>query len=128
MVRFSEEEVASLKAKMKTPANFHNVLGAEQYNKHHAVKTVVDGITFDSKKEAKFYCDLKFRRQLGEVKYFHRQVRFDLPGNTSYRVDFQIFYPDGHVQYIDVKGRRLKEYIKNKKQVEALYPIFIEEA
>ena len=125
--RFTEEDVNRINNMRKTPDSFHNLTHVPVKNKYHAVKTVVDDITFDSKKEAKYYCELKLRRLLGEIKYFHRQVRFDLPGNTAYRVDFQVVYPDGHIQYVDVKGRRLKEYIKNKKQVEFLYPVIIDE-
>jgi len=96
-------------------------------NKHNAKKTRVDNITFDSKKEAKYYSHLKALRKNGEVLHFHRQVIFDLPGGTKYRCDFQVFYKEGVVRYIDVKGRRLKSYIKAKKQVEALYPVTITE-
>lgn len=94
--------------------------------KYNATKTQVDGITFDSKKEATYYIGLKQQQQAGDVRYFHRQVRFDLPGNTAYRVDFQIFYADGTVRYVDVKGYLTKEFIRAKKQVEALYPVTIE--
>jgi hypothetical protein len=97
-------------------------------NKYHAEIMEVDYIKFRSKKEARFYQDLKAEKHLGAVLYWHRQVAFDLPGNTRYIVDFQVFYKNGNVVYYDVKGRRLKEYIRNKKMVEALYPIKIIEA
>jgi hypothetical protein len=96
-------------------------------NKYNAKKTQVDGITFDSVKEAEYYRRLKIRREIGEVIMFLRQVPFDLPGNVKYRCDFQEFWSDGTVHHIDVKGRRTKSYIRAKKQVEALYPITIEE-
>jgi hypothetical protein len=94
-------------------------------NKFNAEITEVDCIKFRSKKEATFYRSLKILQAKGHVKYFHRQVAFDLPGNTKYYVDFQVFNKDGTTTYFDVKGRRLKEYIRNKKQVEALYPVEI---
>ena len=97
-------------------------------NKYNAQKTYVDGICFDSKKEADYYRRLKVLRDMGEVLYFLRQVPFDLPGNTKYRVDFMVVYQHDRVRYIDVKGRRTKAFIRNKKQVEALYPVTIEEA
>jgi hypothetical protein len=71
---------------------------------------------------------LKIKRDMGEVMHFHRQVIFDLPGGTTYRCDFQVFYDDGTCRYFDVKGRRTKSYIRNKKQVEALYGVEITEA
>ena len=66
-------------------------------------------------------------REAGQVLHFHRQVIFDLPGGTTYRCDFQIFWASGRVTYEDVKGRKTKDYIRSKKQVEALYPVVIEE-
>jgi hypothetical protein len=42
-------------------------------------------------------------------------------------VDFQEFRSDGTIHFVDVKGYRTKEYIMKKKQVEALYPVVIEE-
>ncbi len=96
-------------------------------SKYRAKKTRVDGITFASIKEARYYQGLKLRQRAGEVLFFLRQVPFDLPGNTKYRLDFLEFHSDGTVHAIDVKGQRLPEYIRNKKQVEALYPVEIEE-
>lgn len=96
-------------------------------NKYGAKKTQVDGITFDSQKEAKYYEDLKLRVVSGEVVFFLRQTAFDLPGNVKYKVDFQEFHSDGTVRFIDVKGMRTSMYILKKKQVENLYPVTIEE-
>ena len=90
-------------------------------------KRTVDGILFDSQKEAQYQKKLKLLKLAGDVSHWHRQVIFDLPGNTKYRVDFQVFWSDGTVRYIDVKGHRTKEFIRAKKQVEALYPVEIEE-
>jgi len=109
------------------PINMKSLPIKQTRNKYNAVKTKVDGITFDSKKEAHYYEELKFLQSRGFIQYFHRQVIFDLPGGTTYRCDFQVFYTDGKVRYVDVKGRRTKAYIRNKKQVEALYPVEIVE-
>ena len=109
-----------------SPAIYNRlIIGRCRSNKYNAQITEVDGIKFRSKKEATFYRGLKTLQAKGHVKYFHRQVAFDLPGNTKYLVDFQVFNKDGSIVYFDVKGRRLKEFIRNKKQVEALYPIEI---
>ena len=96
-------------------------------HKYNAVKTELDGIKFDSKKEARYYLDLKLRVKAGEVIFFLRQVPFDLPGNVKYRVDFQEFHTDGTIHFVDVKGVRTTDFIMKKKQVEALYPVEIEE-
>jgi len=97
------------------------------FSKYNNVRTELDGIKFDSKKEAKYYLDLKIRVKSGEVVFFLRQVPFDLDGNVKYRVDFQEFHADGTVHFIDVKGMRTAMYILKKKQVESRYPITIEE-
>ena len=96
-------------------------------HKYKAKKTVSDGIKFDSKKEAKYYDELKLRVMAGEVVFFLRQVPFHLPGSVTYRVDFQEFHSNGEVHFIDVKGFRTAGYIAKKKMVEDLYPVEIEE-
>jgi len=97
-------------------------------HKFNAVITERDGMKFHSKKEAAFYDDLKIAQHKdGWVLFFLRQVPFHLPGNVKYVCDFQVFYKDGSVDFIDVKGKRTAQYIRNKKMVEALYPIKISE-
>ena len=96
-------------------------------HKFNAVRTELDGIIFDSKKEGRYYMELKLRMKSGEILFFLRQVPFDLPGGVKYRIDFQEFHSDGTIHFIDVKGRRTEMYIAKKKMVEALYPIEIEE-
>lgn len=100
-----------------------------KFNRHkfNAIQTVRAGMKFPSKKEARYYDQLCIRQKMGEVFFFLRQVPFHLPGNVTYRVDFQEFRSDGTVHFIDVKGKRTKEFIRAKKQVEALYPVEIEE-
>jgi len=94
-------------------------------HKFNAVRTELDGIKFASKAEAEYYAKLKLMQKAGTVLFFLRQVAFHLPGNVKYVCDFQVFYPDGTVEFIDVKGYRLKDYIMKKKMVEALYPVEI---
>lgn len=93
--------------------------------KYNAQKTVVDGITFDSKAEATYYYTLKLKKLAGEILWFVRQVPFDLPGGITYRLDFLVVERDGTINLYDVKGMRTKEYIIKKKQVEALYGVKI---
>ncbi|EJI2509729.1 DUF1064 domain-containing protein [Salmonella enterica] len=88
-------------------------------------KTEVDGITFDSKKEAHYYTQLKLRQAAGEVVMFLRQVPFHLPGGVKYLADFEVLTADGVVEFIDVKGARTAEYKLKKKLVEQYYPITI---
>lgn len=100
---------------------------APRKSKYNAEITEAMGLKFRSKKEARYYLELVCRQKAGEIIYFHWQVPIRLPGNTKYIVDFQEFHADGTVHYVDTKGCRTDAFIKNKKQVEALYPIKIEE-
>jgi len=96
-------------------------------HKFKAVPTERDGYRFDSKKEAWYYDALLMRQNARDIVFFLRQVPFHLPGNVTYRGDFQEFWADGTVHFVDVKGHRTQQYIAKKKMVEALYPVKIEE-
>ncbi|MCI6649336.1 MAG: DUF1064 domain-containing protein [Lachnospiraceae bacterium] len=61
--------------------------------KYNAKKTVVDGIKFDSKKEAARYSQLKAMEQAGEISGLTRQKRYELtPGYKE-------------ADYRDIKGK-----------------------
>ena len=97
-------------------------------HKVRARPAIRDGQHFDSQKEARYYDGLRLRQKAGDLVFFLRQVPFHLPGGIKYVVDFVEFLSDGTVRFVDVKGHRTPEYIRNKKQVQTLYPIDIEEA
>jgi hypothetical protein len=134
-MKFTEAEAAKL-SKGKSLVFFgeagkimKKAYGSFAYtNKFHAQMTLCDGIKFQSKKEAQYYRELKARIYAGEVKYFLPQVPIRLTGGVKYVVDFVEFWENGTVHYVDVKGHRTQVYKNKKKQVEALYPIIIEEA
>lgn len=84
--------------------------------------THVDGIRFDSKREAKYYQQLQVRVAGKQVLYFLRQVPIHLPGGTKLVVDFQEFHADGSVHYVDVKGRETPVFRLKKREVEHQYP------
>jgi len=96
-------------------------------SKYHAIMEECDGIKFQSKKEARYYRELKARVFAGEVAYFLPQVPFVLDGGVKYRVDFMEVWTDGSIHWIDVKGFRTETYRIKRKMVEAIYPIKIEE-
>jgi hypothetical protein len=97
-------------------------------HKFNAKPTTVDGIRFGSKKEAAYYQQLQLAKSSGQLLFFLRQVPFTLPGEVTYRCDFQEFWASGEVRFVDVKGMRTPMYVLKKKQVEALYPVTIIEA
>jgi len=67
--------------------------------------TIIDGIKFRSKREGKFYCDLKILKKIGEVEYFKMQVPFIVGINIKYFLDFEVHFADGRIEYWDVKPR-----------------------
>lgn len=96
-------------------------------SKYGAVKTSVDGQTFDSKKEADYYCDLKLRLQCGDIRGFCLQPVFILAPGLKYKADFIVFNNDGTSEIIDTKGFKTKEYIAKKKFFEDKYNLKIKE-
>lgn len=109
------------------PRHHLSAKGHGKPSKYGNRKVEVDGFTFDSAKEARYYGDLKIRQRAGEVVMFLQQVPFHLPGSTKYIADFLVFLADGTVEVIDVKGVRTDVYKLKKRQVEALYPVTIKE-
>ena len=89
--------------------------------KYRANKTSVVGHTFDSQKEADYYCQLKLRLQAKEIKGFCLQPTFMLAPGLKYKADFIVFNTDSTYDVIDVKGVRTKEYITKKKVFEDKY-------
>lgn len=102
-------------------------------SKYGARKTVIDGIRFDSAKEARYYCELKLRKIAGEIVDFERQALFTHIVNGvkcfRYYADFVEYYPDGTRKVVDVKGyKKNPVYRIKKKCIEAQYGIVIHEA
>ena len=48
------------------------------YNKYHNKKTVIDGMVFDSKKEANRFLELKMLEKAGVISNLQLQVRFEI--------------------------------------------------
>ena len=102
-------------------------------SKYNAIKTTVDGITFDSRKEASRYTELKLLSQAGEIRELRRQVPFELipkRGNLRairYVADF--VYADNHGNDIveDVKGMKTQVYKLKKRMMLEKYGIEIQE-
>lgn len=112
-------------------------------SKYHAKKAVVDGITFDSRKEANRFCELKLLERAGKIKNLQRQVKFELTPafkdhtgkvfekSSGYVADFVYdeILPMGLTKTVveDVKGYRTKEYILKRKMMMFRYGIRIRE-
>ena len=108
--------------------------------KYHNKKTTVDGITFDSRREADRYCELKLLLRSGRIRNLQMQVPYELipaqrepPTLTKrgmerqgkviersvvYKADFVYSERTGQTWrpvVEDAKGVRTKEYIIKRK-------------
>ena len=68
----------------------------KKYNKYKAIKTKIDNITFDSKKEARRYTELKQMQKIGVIKELQCQPRIPLVVNGK-----QIGHYVGDFKYLD---------------------------
>ena len=91
-------------------------------NKYGNEKTVVDGITFASRKEASRYQELKMLEKAGEITGLSRQLRIELIPKTKlyracyYVADFVYFdKKEKKTVYEDVKGAKTEVYKLKKK-------------
>ncbi len=95
-------------------------------HKFKAKPVTEDGNRFASTLEWSYFKHLEFLQRSGIVLFFLKQVPFHLPGGVKYIVDYQVFFTDGSVKFIDVKGVLTDTFILKKKMVEDLYPVEIE--
>lgn len=109
-----------------SPEYLQQIFQKKLRHKFNAKPTNIDDKRFPSKAESKYYQLLKTLQERGVVLFFLRQVPFDLPGGITYRLDFLVFYSDGDIKFIDVKGFKTKDFIMKKKLLEETYPIQLE--
>jgi len=101
---------------------------SKKKSKYNNKKAWVDGICFDSNKEADYYSVLKTLHKAGEIKGFCRQPEFVLvEGNSkdraiTYKADFIVFHNDGRAEVIDVKGYESEQWKRTFKQFRLKYP------
>ena len=129
MVRWTEEQYKEfVKKKKGLPVEPQS----QRKSKYNNQKTMVDGIEFDSKKEADYYIHLKLLKKAGEIKDIGLQQRFVLqPGfkkngvkyqPITYIADFVITNNDGTTEVVDVKGVETQVFKIKKKLFEYMYP------
>ena len=97
MTRMSREEYLAMVAKRRQ-------IPQAKPNKYGAIRTQVDGMTFDSKAEARYYEELKLRQQAGEILWFNCQPSFKVSREVRYVPDFIVCEPDGTIHVVDVKS------------------------
>ena len=106
---------------------------AGETKKYFNKKTIIDGITFASKLEAKRYTELKLLEQQGIIKDLKLQPTYDLIPSfkkdnktyrkSTYKADFSYFDIENNKIVIeDTKGFKTPVYMLKKKLFEYNYP------
>lgn len=98
-------------------------------NKYNAHKTIIDGITFDSNKEAKRYTVLRSLQDGGYIKGLSLQVPFELIPKqdgeraVKYIADFVYYDIEKQIHIVeDVKGFKTDVYKLKRKLFKYRYP------
>lgn len=97
------------------------------------VKTTVDGVTFDSKSEAKRYSELKILERTGVISGLELQKRYELipkqrlssgqcERSCVYVADF-VYTMNGQLVCEDRKGMLTKDYIIKRKLMKFIHNI-----
>jgi hypothetical protein len=94
-------------------------------SKYGSKKIVIDGISFDSKEEGRYYEYLKKQKAKGKILNFELQPKYVLIPSfkkhdkarraLTYSPDFLIYHLDGSEELIDVKGMSTQQGELRKK-------------
>lgn len=96
-------------------------------SKYHSKKVEVDGIKFDSKREAGRYMELKILLEAGEISDLELQKSYELipsqkdenekviERSCKYKADFVYKDKDGNTVVEDAKGKKTPEYVIKRK-------------
>lgn len=102
-------------------------------SKYHSTPTDVNGIRFDSKREANRWAELRLMERAGKIQKLKRQVKYLLipsqyrdgkcvERECCYLADF-VYIKDGHLVVEDCKGFRTPEYRLKRKLMLERYDI-----
>jgi hypothetical protein len=124
--------LSQIKNSACAPLNKHLFETVEvKKSKYKNKRTEIDGIKFDSEKEARYYGTLKLLLKAGKIGLLERQVPFELnPGGShslKYIADFVYVTDTGEKIICDVKGFRTREYLKKKRLMLKVHGIKITE-
>lgn len=131
-LRLTEEQLADIQKKFgndKTKTHLFPGVDIDRVHRKYRNKpTLVDGVTFHSKKEARRYEALKVLQAAGKLRELKHQVRFDLRVKgflvCAYIADF--CYIEDEKQVVeDTKGVRTEVYQIKKKLMKAVHGLEI---
>jgi hypothetical protein len=101
--------------------------------KFNAKKVKIDGIKFDSQMESLYYKHLKILEKANIISFFICHPQYILQESyrndkgvkiraIKYIADFEVTYPNGKVEIIDIKGKETEVFKIKKKLFECRYP------
>jgi hypothetical protein len=135
---WNQSDIDNLKNSKVASINQHLIKGHNETlpptkkHKYAAQKTEVNGIVFDSKKEARRYKELLLLIKAGEIGLLELQVAYELnEGGThslKYIADFVYMTKEGLKIVEDSKGFKTKEYLKKKRLMLKVHGIKINES
>ena len=104
----------------------------QKKSKYRAQKSVVDGIKFDSKKEAARYRELRLLERAGEIGNLRLQVPYVLLPKSRYGREIKyiadfVYFENNEIIIEDVKGVRTAVYKLKKRMMAEKYGIVIRE-
>ncbi|MDX1158429.1 DUF1064 domain-containing protein [Sinorhizobium medicae] len=103
----------------------------ERPSKYRNKKTTVDGVKFDSKREAEFYSSLKQLERAGQVYEVELQKPYALTVNgqlvCTYKADFAFYDAiQKRNRVVDIKGVATRDFNIKRKLMRAIYGIDVE--
>jgi hypothetical protein len=89
-------------------------------NKYHNRRTLYNGVTYDSKKEARYAAQLDLRVKAGEIDFWLYHVRFPIGGDPPayYESDFETYFWHA-VNLFEVEVIEVKMWRKATKEHKA---------
>ncbi|MDX0855937.1 DUF1064 domain-containing protein [Sinorhizobium medicae] len=100
-------------------------------SKYRNKKTTIDGVKFDSKREAEFYSSLKQLQRAGHVYELELQKPYALTVNgqlvCTYKADFAFYDAiQKRNRVVDIKGVATRDFNIKRKLMWAIYGIDVE--
>jgi Protein of unknown function (DUF1064) len=74
--------------------------GIMRKNKYHNIKTTINGIKFDSKKEANRYLDLQILERIGEISKLETQPKFEIVPAVKWNKTLRARFYIADFQYV----------------------------
>ena len=105
------------------------IQSGKKASKYRSKKTWVDGLCFDSRKEADYYCQLKMLVRAGEIDGFIFHGKMIVAEGTdkdnratTYEPDFVVLYPGQKYEIVDTKGVETQVFKVKVKALRCRYP------